>query len=149
MSNIENIKKAIQVMERVKKNEEELGRQLFDLRLFQGNHINPKGKVLKTEEEALDDYGTVCCFAGWLAVSPEFNEMGYCFGQHYAPGIEGKRNETEALGDILGLDKNVIDGLIYNIGTKFGLGEDYYGKPSKDVIVDDVIEKLKSFIGEE
>jgi hypothetical protein len=53
------------------------------------------------------------------------------------------------LKELLGLDGKVIDGLVYNIGISDDFGEDYYGKLSKDVTVDDVIEKLKSLIGEE
>lgn len=143
MPNVENIKKAIQVMERVKKNEEELGRKLFDLSLFQGNYENRILTALKTEEEALNACGTVCCLAGWLGVSPEFKKLGFSFNDHAVPKL-GSMYTEDSLEMLLGLDYDAIKGLVYNLGNN----ELYYGKLSDFVTPDDVIEKLKSFIGE-
>lgn len=71
--NIKNIDKAIAVMKRVQKREEETNRRFLKMSTWQ----TPTGRgFAKTEDEAVHACGTTCCFAGWLSVSPEFQEMG-------------------------------------------------------------------------
>lgn len=143
MANVENIRKAIQVMERVKAHESNCDRKLLDLRYFQSA---PDSVKVETENEVLHKCGTTCCFAGWLGVSPEFKEMGLTVSLNMGiPYLKGDvyLNTDEALMELLGLSFSDVHGLIYN--EKYGTPY-YYGKVMGDVTVDDVIEKLKSFI---
>lgn len=68
--NIENINKAIAVMERVKVRG---GR--IDMSDWM-THDQPDAPVCVMDESDLHTCGTAACFAGWLAVSPEWKEDG-------------------------------------------------------------------------
>ena len=144
MPNIENIKLAITVMERVKKNEEELGRQQLDMGLFPANIYHSYAPTLETAEEAVNSCGTICCLAGWLAVSPEFRKQGYSLNKYGTPILSGK-NIDESIAFLLGIDEKTAFGLIHN-SKDDGF---YYEKYTDEVTVDDVIRKLKALIGEE
>ena len=65
--NIENVNKAIAVMERVKERGDK-----FDLCVWQSCNGAPAAE----KEEELHTCGTAACFAGWVAVSPEFQKGG-------------------------------------------------------------------------
>lgn len=152
MPNTENINKVIQIMERVKANEQSLGRPLFQLKSFlgyQGNWFDEritKFNAPQTENAVLSHCGTTCCVAGWIAVSPEFKHLGLSFTNNGFVNTE-EENITEILMTLLGLSEDDIEGLIYN---RLDLHSEtrYYDKESVDITVDDVIRKLKSLIGE-
>lgn len=65
--NLQNVNKAIAIMTRVKERGDK-----FDLTIWQAEA--PEGIV--DNEAELHTCGTAACFAGWVAVSPEFQADG-------------------------------------------------------------------------
>lgn len=145
MINAENIKKAITVMERVKANEGYLRRKLFDLSSFQ--EYGEEAQI--TEEAALNVCGTTCCFIGWLAISPEFRELGVEMGssgniEFFNRSQKWVNTELDILCSLLGVSARTANGLIYN--TPIGKSFTFYGKPDESITPDDVIDELKHIL---
>lgn len=145
MPNIENLKLAITVMNRVRDYEESLNRDMFNLSSFQNR--DALWDTLHTEKEVVNECGTTCCFVGWLAVSPEFQELGLRFTEKGYVGFVGDLSEipnsTEALGNLLGVSHMTAHRMIYDNG-------DFYceGNEAADVTVDHVIAKLEEILSE-
>lgn len=145
--NLINLNKAIAVMERVKARGD-----AFEMSTWQKPHIplarNSLGQCyvnyMSTEEE-LHTCGTAACFAGWVAVSPEFIADGGGTGNYGRPQFiascgEQVSNEL-AIAEWLEIeysDAAMITGCD-PISQGMSAG---YGKPLCDVTVDDVLEVL-------
>lgn len=94
--NIENIDKAIAIMRRA-------GR--VDMHSFQSGD-----EILRSEEE-LHLCGTAACFAGWVAVSPEFHADGGGMDGS-GPCYKGRLDE-EAIAGWLEIPLSLADGLVF------------------------------------
>lgn len=111
-ANNEKIDLAIQVMKRVQKLEEEQDRTLLDMRGFRYPFPNPP-LVITTFDEAVNLCGTTCCFAGWLAIAPEFPELipDVCGAPIYHGYPEAEADDV--ISDVLQVDKDLVSDLIY------------------------------------
>ncbi len=131
MCNKKNVQDAINIMERAGK---------VDMYDWQNIH---EGVSASTEEE-LHTCGTAACFAGWVAVSPEFKAFGGRVCKVGAPlGPTGSYGEV-AIGEYLGIDRKLAEKLTFIDG-----GYELYGKRVEDVTKEDVIEKLKLILSGE
>ena len=151
--NINNVKIAIAIMERAGK---------VDMRSWQSNS---KGNA-HTDEKKLHKCGTTACFAGWVAVSPEWQEFGKIssdgapelnnldtidnFRPAYALSkwfeLEEKIVNLFVYGDIISdleidceYNGETVDGKFYSI---------FYDKQWSKVKAKDVIEKLNILLQE-
>ena len=98
--NLTNVNKAIAVMERVKARGDDLDMCVWQQRR---RPANGNSRMLKTAEEELHTCGTSACFAGWVAVSPEFKEDGgYAHPLDGAPRI-GVADDQYAIAKWLGI----------------------------------------------
>lgn len=129
--NIENVNKAIAVMKRVKKRGD-----AFYLGTWQGLSMDEDAL---TNEEELHSCGTSACFAGWVAVSPEFKEDGGGIDEDGSPTWLGSRfvSGTAAIGAWLDLGGEQAYDLC-------GCGETrrVYGVDDHEVTVDNVLAAL-------
>lgn len=140
--NKENIRKAINVMQRVADNEETLKRQLFYLPYYQTYNGEWDGHDLyKTEDEAINHCGTTCCFVGWLAISPEFRELGVNTNFYGAP-VDADGN-TNIIRELLGMSYNQYESFIYGLTYH---GENFYDKEIETITPHDIIKKLEELL---
>lgn len=130
--NLANWDKAIDVMERVKARGDTL-----NMGSWQAHTMY----TVQAKESQLHTCGTAACFAGWVAVSPEFQKDGGEVMKNGAPMIEGHA-EDEAIAEWLGIDDELAENL-----CAMGAFHDVYGKPAEEITVDDVIEKLYELRG--
>lgn len=144
MINKENIKKAITVMERVKANEITMERKLLNMSFFRQGE-NDDVFSLKEEDEILHSCGTTCCFAGWIAVSPEFREQGVTSTPIGEIQIGECDNIEDNMETLFGFDRFQTNCMVFgDSGT--ATEDNFYGDHLYEVTVDDVIEKLKEFL---
>lgn len=94
--NVENIHKAIAIMRRAGK---------VDMQWFQD------GITCFTEED-MHTCGTAACFAGWVAVSPEFKADGGVVLGGGTPLFGGK-TESDAIAAWLGISDKLASNLVY------------------------------------
>ena len=80
--NIDNINTAISIMERAGK---------INMATFQETNAERDYSVYTTEKE-LHNCGTAACFAGWVAVSPEWHNFGGIVDEGGEPVIPGFNN---------------------------------------------------------
>ncbi len=132
--NTNNVRTAIKVMQRVRYNE-----YPFNLEKWQ------EGKHRVTEQGAAN-CGTVCCFATWLAISPEGKRAGFTvigYSSEYINYVGSPEYKyyvgSEAIAAYLDIPVSITKRLV-------GVGEyiqhTYYGKPLAEVTPTDVIEAL-------
>lgn len=145
--NIENIDKAIAIMERAKASN---GVSMRRWQETKGIHVLP----VKTEEE-LHACGNKACLAGWIAVSPEWKAFG---GESLdgEPVLHGEPYANGALGKWWEVSSALTGGLIYpdpclNYVYDTEDAHPIYGKPWGDIKADDVIRILQELreIGEQ
>ena len=137
--NIENMRSAINIMKRAGK---------IDMRKWQ--EIKNGDKALGSEEE-LHYCGTAACFAGWIAVSPEWKKFGGRIDERYGtPYIPIKENldktyySSKAIAYWLDIPKSYsIELCALNTTIK---NEEYYGVEINDITKEMVIEKLEEII---
>jgi hypothetical protein len=151
MPNVENIKKAIAVMERVKSYEELHGRKFLNMLYFQRNTDNIYKSTRRTEEEVTkEDCGTVCCLAGWMAISPEFRDQIQP-NSYGGPEFNNQvfRNETPAsvIAHLFEIEKYLAYALIhphsqFHPSSVWNVTEEQAEK----ITPDQVIEKLKALL---
>lgn len=127
--NVENIKHAINIMERVKARDDELNMSRWQ--------SNSAGEILKNEID-LHQCGTPACFGGWVAVSPEFKAAGGAPDFIGAPTI-GFSQDHDAIAKWLGISQRWALGLC-------AMDPEYthiaYGKGPSYIGVQDVIDAL-------
>lgn len=92
-------------------------------------------------EEGLHQCGNKACFAGHVAVSPEFSKDGGRVGGYGSP-IFLEYHGAAAIRNWLECSRDLAKGLVYGHLTD-DISVFYGNKPWADVSADDVIEKLK------
>lgn len=123
--NVVNMNKAIAIMERA---------QLVHLAFWQ--KVDSEAEVVTTEED-LQERGIAACFAGHVAVSPEFQADGGTVGPSGYP-ILGAYNGSEAIAQWLGITFDQADGL-----SGFSNFNEMYGSIFRqDVTPQDVVDRL-------
>lgn len=97
-------------------------------------------------EAQLHACGNRACFAGHVAVSPEFQADGGKLSRLGVPMFNG-RTGSRAIAQWLGIDSDEAEGLVD--GYYGDEAEDaYYGKPLAAVTAEDVIDKLEQLLSE-
>ncbi len=134
--NTNNVRTAIKVMQRVRYNE-----YPFSMEYWQ------QGKPRVTEQGAVN-CGCVCCFAGWLVISPEGKRAGLSLNKYGKP----RYNTTSEHGQNAEAIALYLDVPILIARDLVGIGGDniendvfvksYYHKPLNDITSTDVIEAL-------
>lgn len=110
--NKENVQKAIAILDRVPKDK-------LDMTHWQArNGLIPYKKALTNEKGLLSDCGTTACLAGWVAVSPEFQESGGSADKRDGrPVIEAESGEVlediDAIAYWFGIDTDSASVLCY------------------------------------
>lgn len=128
--NIEHIDIAIKVMERVR----DEGRNL-NMCIWQEEVFN--GKAIETESK-LHECGTAACFAGWLAVSPEFQEKGGSVDPSDGGPCYDLGYGSAAVEKFLGISEELAEDL-----CAVNLSEsELYECDTEEITVNDVIEAL-------
>lgn len=114
MINVEAIDRAITVMKRVQKMEESKGMTLLDMAQWQSG-VFSRSRSHTTEEAVVSDCGTTCCFAGWLAVAPEFPNIRA--GNMGKPIFKNAKLKSYSVGKelakLFGVSELVTNQLIY------------------------------------
>jgi hypothetical protein len=95
--NIENVNKAIAVMERVRARGDRV--DMRDWREYPFEYMQEPAR----SEEDLHTCGTAACFAGWVAVSSEWVEDGGTATRAGCPKMPGKSG-VRAVADWLGME---------------------------------------------
>ena len=137
-----NIKKAIAIMERAKRHD-----SLF-MPYWQMASPNNPLKFVDNEQD-LHTCGNRACFAGHVAVSPEFQMDGGSVTCEGEPRLGG-RYGAYAIQDWLQISQEDARGLVF--GNAYGSPCDpkdrshYYGKMFRDVTARDVIAKLEQLL---
>lgn len=142
--NLERLNQAIAIMERAKV------KNSVDMRRWQGGNIN--NAAVKLKEVELNECRTTACFAGHIAVSPEFQAIGGRVGELGVPLLAGdvaapaihKWLEISSLNN-----KTYVTDLIFGNLCNKEIDGDYqpsysqfYDKPWHEVNAQDVIDKL-------
>ena len=145
--NRENIQKAIRVMERVRDQNYE-----FDMRNWQ---TPGDGIFLAAEKDAVA-CGTACCFAGWIAISPEFKGqlMVDSYGVPYIPEKVPQyiASSESAIAQVLGIpyrEAYKLCGLADSATERGYTFSRAYQKAVSDITPEDVIKRLKGILEEE
>ena len=137
--NIENVKKAIAIMKRAGE---------VNMEYWQ---TSKHGYDFKTTEAELHECGTAACFAGWVAVSPEWKQSGGGVADGGIPEIKGLSGIL-AISEWLGINYIDVNYLICGNcieidGLKDDMYSKYYNKLWSNVNANDVIEKLEELLG--
>lgn len=129
MVNKVNVQKAIDIMERVPND-------MLNMRFFQSGSLY--GTV--TTEEALHACGNKACFAGYIAVSPEFKADGGKSSWSGAPRLTPGDNATDSISKWLDIDLDLAESFV------FGDSDTFYPVPWTEVKPQHVIAKLKELL---
>lgn len=136
MVNKVNVQKAIDIMERVPD-----GR--LDMSTFQSNSL-----ILSQTEADLHACGNTACFAGYIAVSPEFKADGGDIAGCGAPVLPNCDDSVSTIAKWLGVSYDIADALVYDNTEgvpKYLCSQidSFYGVSYEEVQPHHVIEKLK------
>ena len=128
--NRERIQSAIAMMKRVT-------RRYFDMTNWQNELYGHVKQIAQTESE-LHSCGNTACFAGHLALSPEFQDAGGLVSKIGAPIFNGVRF-VEAVAEYFGIT--------YELAKDLTLpNRDFYPVRFEDVKPKHVIEKLTKLV---
>ena len=141
--NKENVKKAIAIMESVVERDDK-----FNMNIWRGvldDDVKPP-----LTEARLRACGTAACFAGWVAVSPEFRTDGGVVGVTGAPRL-GERIGAIAIAKWLEIPKVTAGGLCcYAYSGSGGVLPEFYNVNNvADVTPQMVITKLNQLLAGE
>lgn len=137
--NREHIKTAIKVMERVRDRNAP-----FTMRNWQINTTNESlGYQLVDTEDIAHACGTACCFAGWLALSPEFQQEGGSVNVIGSPSWKGEHGSA-ALASYLDVPWILAEDIAAM--DAFRGYSDAYGKYVYEITPQDVIDKLNQLL---
>lgn len=134
--NLNNVNKAIAVMERVKARGSKLNLCSWSTHFIIDENGNPA--VPEPNEQAYHNCGSVACFAGWVAISPEFKEDGGFFDYSGRPYYNDGHAGADAIMKWLDISEEESCLLCY-------VGQCIYGTvyPNEgESDVDDVLEVL-------
>jgi hypothetical protein len=132
---IENINKAIAVMERVHLKYPDK----FHMWTFQ--HSSYK----KFNEEDFVNCGTSCCFSGWLSIAPEFKD--YPDKEQSVSFVIKNHDDDESLAELLGIDVQLACDIIYyntnntELWDRYNIGHD--GKNIKPTHIVDILMRIR------
>lgn len=99
-------------------------------------------EVVKTEIE-LHRCGNRACFAGYIAVSPEFQEDGGSI-DHYGSPVYNGFDDSNAIADWLGISFGGAHDLVFGDLDDHNMSySNYYDKEWEEVTKEDVIRKLQ------
>lgn len=113
--------------------------------------LDPNNRALPfvTTEHELHACGNRACFAGHIAVSPEFQEDGGCRGQEGEP-VFNEHSGSDAIREWLGISDAQACQLVFGDATGippcYPDDSEYYGKAFGDVTARDVIAKLEQLL---
>lgn len=140
MANKERVLNAIAVMENVIESDRK-----FNMTLWQDSEGTWNAPVYTKLEKAT--CGTVCCFAGWLALDPKFQEEGGSVNPlSGSPRFNGK-SASEAVAEYLEIDVELAKLLTAAHNNISFTSTNYYGVNSfSEITPQMVIEKLKTLI---
>ena len=135
MNNIdrERIQNAIAMMKRVT-------HRHFDMANWQNEPHGHIKRIAQTESE-LHGCGNTACFAGHLALSPEFKKAGGSVSKLGGPVFNGVRF-VEAVAEYFGITYELAGDLTLS-------GQDFYPVRFEDVKPEHVIEKLEMILSHE
>lgn len=139
--NIENMNSAIALMLRAKEHNS-INMAFWQLQSKASNKARPT--IVLTEAE-LHACGNTACFAGYVAISEEFQKAGgtACLSTG-TPALGGSKGE-EAIALWLGITYKEADSLVFGDPYRLDLDNaysDYYKKLWYEVTADDVLVKL-------
>lgn len=138
MVNLKNLDDSINIMKRVKDRGSKV-RMTYFQRGEQG--------TFGTTEAEVHACGNSACFAGWVAVSPEWREFGGSINTMLGyPVLPGRRSMTvkQTMAHWLGTSENMAESLVFG-GCEGDSPDSYstfYAKRWSDVGADDVIRAL-------
>ena len=148
--NKENVEKAIAIMKRA---------GTVDMRWWQISSIRDGWgcTIFATGEADMHKCGNSACFAGWVAVSPEFRaDGGWADAGSGAPTIrigDEERENCSAIAAWLDIDYCIARDIVYGDtepgGEKGFTWSKFYNKPWKEVGAADVIAKLEAILSGE
>jgi hypothetical protein len=147
--NIENIDKAINIMQRAST----VNMLSFQTRSLESARID---RAVVFTEEDLHACGNSACFAGWIAVSPEWKEAGgecTVFGSPLFPdseNVKARVNSSNAIAEWLGVNIRTADLFIFGDILAIPLATNdllqsvsiFYDKEWRSVGGEEVIAKL-------
>ena len=151
--NANNVRTAVAIMRRAALH------NCIDMVRYQWGDIPEDGRryVAETEEQ-LHACGNTACFAGYVAVSPEWKAAGGYMYHNGEPKLPGGPNKEDmwalpAIAAWLGVDVYLAERLVLGDITYGGAGEGnysvFYGKRWGEVDAHDVIEKLELILSGE
>jgi hypothetical protein len=105
------------------------------------------GGVMDTQqtEQGLHACGNTACFAGHIAISPEWKIDGGIIGRFGEPSMNGS-SPTKCIAEWLDVDRRIATSLIYGDLCAASKESSFYGKPWADVNADDVLNKLQMIL---
>lgn len=148
--NEKNVQKAIDIMKRAAEHD------CIDMTSYQS--ANEESNLVRYEDE-LHACGNKACFAGYIAVSPEFRADGGCTSFAGSPMIYKKLINTNypvlgyvAIAEWLGIHSDIAYSFVHGdldddaIVENGGLYSGFYEKDWSDITADDVIVKLEQLL---
>lgn len=125
-------------MTRVKSHESQLG--INPLYMMSYVEKGDGYSIPSTEKEAINACGTQCCVSGWLALSPEFKELGVIQGEdgeailpEFAKWKEWYQPTAMSLAKLFDLPAEIVDVLIYDFEI---------------TTIDEVVDRMNSWLAE-
>lgn len=140
---LENLKYTINLMEQLHAQKAKL-----DMREFQ---LTSAFHVTKNTLEETTSCGTACCLAGYIAVSPRWQEQGGSVGvkgepRLYPPPTTGPKSGIYLVAQWLGLTTEYeVEGLFANYEHS---SLRYYARHREDITYPMVIAKLKAILAQ-
>lgn len=102
---------------------------------------NGEHHALSTTPQQLHACGNTACFAGHIAISPEWKAIGGLIASNGAPRLNNQ-NSAKSLGQWLGVSPECIDPLIFNHRQAFSTTHLVYNKRWEQVTAHDVLKVL-------
>lgn len=143
------VTQAIQIMERVIDRGSEVIMANWQTPFLEdGTQGVAQEDLLCTDEMEMHNCGTAACFAGWVAVSPEWKRIGGSIDPSGGPLLRHKGQElfgSEAIAAWLNIPQHQAE-LLTCISAECTGRTAYYGKPLYFISASDVIGKLKEML---
>lgn len=147
--NVEAVTKAIAIMGRVHERGSELDMANWQTAFEEdGTQIEPDADSLCTDELEMHNCGSAACFAGWVAVSPEWKRIGGFVDSGGGPKLhlEGQiLFGSEAIAAWLNIPLTTAEQLTCT-HQEYRNRTALYGKPMYCISALDVIDQLKKLL---
>lgn len=102
----------------------------------------PRGEAATTEGE-FHTCGNAACFAGHVAISPEFHACGGQAEEGWGTPTLNDYYGSSAIAEWLGIAESLVDKLVHGDLDPDNYDSLFYGKPWDEVNAQDVIDKLE------